>query len=262
MEQFYKAMKPLFYVSRILGIAPYSLAAEGNLTASVPAVVYSIIFNVLIVSLPVVARLYTGKFDDFSTTTVTVIGKNILGITTLFTSALSAGISLFRFRELINIFKHVLCLCTLTEELFEFHRRFAVIKLLLLGCVPYCIGYVLFCAMLDDPLKGFLLMPFPFLVLCGPFLVVVQFACLILLSKHAFSYINKCLGDILTKVSPQTRDNLITLSSLSSCLHSTNPEPVKVSSISLSSNKRKPGCNNLFEVSAFLSQIVSARPRH
>jgi len=262
MEQFYKAMKPLFYVSRILGIAPYSLAAEGNLTVSLPAVIYSIIFNVLIVSLPLGTRIHTGKLGDVSTTSVTDIGKNILIMATLFTCTLSASISLFRCRELINIFKHVLCLCTLTEELFVFHRRFTVIKLLLLGCVPFCIVYILFCATLDNPLKGFLIMPFVFPLLCGPFLVVVQFACLILLSKRSFSCINKCLGDFLTKVSPPTLDNLITLSSLSSCLHSTNPEHTKVSSISLSSHRRKPGCSHLFEVSTSLSQIVSACPRN
>jgi hypothetical protein len=150
----------------------------------------------------------------------------------------------------------------LTEELFVFHKSFTVIKFLLLGCFPYCIVYVLFCAKSDDPLKGLFLVPFLFPVLCGPFLAVVQFACLILLSKHSFSYINKYLCDILTEVSPPTRDNLITLSSLSSCLHSTNPEPMKVSSISLSSNKRKPGCSHLFEVPNSLSQIVSARPRN
>jgi hypothetical protein len=55
---------------------------------------------------------------------------------------------------------------------------------------------------------------------------------------------NKCLGDILTNVSPPTRDNL------------------KVSSISLPSNKRKPGCSHFFEVSTSLSQIASARPRN
>jgi len=262
MEQFYKATKPLFYVSRILGIASYSLAAEGNLTVSVPAVVYSSIINVLIVSLPLVARIHTGELGDVSTTPETVIGKNILGIATLFTSALSASISLFGCRELINIFKHVLCLCTLIEDLFVFHRRFTVIRLLLLGCIPFCIVYILFCAALDDPLKGFLLMSFLFPALYDPFLVVVQFACIILLSNRAFSYINKCLGDILTKVSPPTRDNLMTLHSLSSCLHSTNPKPIKASSISLSSNKRKPGCSHLFEVSTSLSQIVSARPRN
>jgi len=262
MEQFYKAMKPLFYVSRILGIAPFSLAAEGNLTVSVPAVVYSIIFNVLIVLFPLGALIHTGNLGGVSTTSVAVIGKNILSIATLFTSALSASISLFRCRELTNIFKQVFCLCTLTEELFVFHKNFTVIKLLLLGCVPYCIGYVLFCSMLDDPLKGFFFMPFIFPLLCGPFLVVVQFACLILLCKHSFSYINKCLGDILTKVSPPTRDSLITLSSLSSCLHSTNQEPTKVSSISLSSHKRKRWCSHSFEVSTSLSQIVSSRPRN
>ena len=262
MEQFYKAMKPLFYVSRILGIAPYSLAAEGNLTVSVHAVIYSILFNILIVLFPLSALIHTGKLGDVSTTSVAVIGKNILFIATLFTSALSAGISLFRCRELINIFKHVLCLCTLTEEFFVFHRHFTVIKLLLLGCVPYSIGYVLCCATSDNPLFGFLLMPFLFPVLCGPFLVIVQFACLILLCKCSFSYINKCLGDILTKVSPQTRDSLITLSSLGSCLHSTNVEPIKVSSFSLSSNKRKTRCSHLFEVPSSLSQIVSTRPRN
>jgi hypothetical protein len=262
MEQFYKAMKPLFYVSRILGIAPYSLAAKGNLIVSVPAVVYSIIFNVLIVLFPLGAFIHTARLGDVSTASVTVIGKSILGIATLFTSALSASISLFRCREQVNILRHVLCLCALTEELFVFHKSFTVIKLLLLGCVPYCIGYVLFCAALDNPLKGFIFMPFLFPVLCGPFLVVVQFVCLILLSKRLFSYINKCLGDILTKVSPPTRDNLITLSSFSSCLHATNSEPIKVSSISHSSNKRKWRCTHLFEVSTSLSQVVSARPRN
>jgi hypothetical protein len=202
MDQFYKAMKPLFYVSRILGIAPYSLAAEGNLTVSVPAVVYSIIFNVLIVSLPLGARIYTGKLGDVSTTSVTAIGKNILIVAILFTSALSASISLFRCRELTNILRHVLCLCTLTEELFVFHRRFTVITLLLLGRVPFCIAYILFCATMDNPLFGFLFIPFVFPVFYGPFLVVVQFASLILLSKRSFAYMNKCLGDIFTKVSP------------------------------------------------------------
>jgi len=89
---------------------------------------------------------------------VTVIGKNILGIATLFTSVLFAGISLFHCRELINIFKHVFCLRTLNEELFVFHRPSAVIKLLLLGCVPFYIVYILFCPTLDNPLFGFFLM--------------------------------------------------------------------------------------------------------
>jgi hypothetical protein len=173
MEQFYRAIKPLFYVSRILGIAPYSLAAEGNLIVSVPALVYSIIFNVLIVLFPLGAFTHTGKLGDVSTTSVAVIGKSILGIATLFTSALSAIISLFRCRELVNILRHVLSLCALTEELFVFHKSFTVIKLLLLGCVPYCICYILFCATLDDPLKGFVFMPFFFPVLCGPFLFVL-----------------------------------------------------------------------------------------
>lgn len=262
MEQFYKAMKPLFYVSRILGIAPYSLAAQGNLIVSVPAVVYSIIFNTLIVLFPLGALTHTGKLGDVSNTSVAAIGKSILGIATLFTSALSASISLFRCRELVNILRHVLCLCALTEELFVFYKIFTVIKLLLLGCVPYCIGYVLFCTTLDDPLKGFVFMPFLFPGLYGPLLVVSQFVCLILLSKRLFSYINKCLGDILTKMLPPTRDSLITLSSLSSCLHATNPEPIKLSSISLSSNKRKRGCRHLFEVSTSLSQFVSVRSRN
>jgi hypothetical protein len=166
----------------------------------------------------------------------------------------------FRCRELINILKQVLCLCTLTEELVVLHKRFTVIKVLLLGCVPFCIVYILFCATLDDPVIALLFMPFLFHILFGPFMVLVQFAFLILLSKRSFSYINKCLGDILTKVSPPTQDNLITLSSLSSCLHPTNPEPVKVSPISLSSNKPKAGCSHLSGVSTSLSQIVSARP--
>jgi hypothetical protein len=106
MEPFYKAMKPLFCVSRILGIAPYSLAAEGNLSVSVPTVVYSIVFNVLILLFPLGAVIHTGKFGDVSTISVTVIGRIILFIATLCTSALSASISLFRCRELINIFKH------------------------------------------------------------------------------------------------------------------------------------------------------------
>jgi hypothetical protein len=124
MEQFYKTMKPLFNVYSILGNAPYTLAAEGILTVSVPAVVYRIIFNVLIVQLPLVALIHTGKLDDFYTTPVTVKGKNIRGIATLFPSVLSAGISLFCFREMINIFKHVLYLCTLIEDLFCISQAF------------------------------------------------------------------------------------------------------------------------------------------
>jgi 7tm Chemosensory receptor. len=262
MEQFYKEMKPLFYVSRILGIAPYSLAAEGNLTVSIPALVYSIIFNILIVSFPLGAHLHARKRDDVSMTPVLLIGKIILTIATLFTSALSAVISLFRCRELINIIKHALCLCTLTEESFVIHKRFTVTKLLLLGCVPYCTIYFLYCATLDYPLSGVLFMPFLFLFLYSPFLVVVQFACLILLSKRLFSYINTCLGDILSKLSPPTRDNLITLSSLGTCLHSTNLEPIKVSSISLPPNKRKAGCIHLLGMSTSLSKTVCARPRN
>jgi hypothetical protein len=118
---------------------------------------------------------------------VAVIGKNILGVATLFTSEQSASISLFRCKELINILRYVLCLCTSTEELFVFHRRFTVINFInlrLLGCVPYCIGYALFSATMDNPLKGLFFMPFLFPVLCGPSLVVVQFASLILLSKR------------------------------------------------------------------------------
>jgi hypothetical protein len=262
MEQFYKAMKPLFYISRILGIIPYSLAAEGNLKVSVPAVVYSIIFNILMIPVPMYVRIRAWKHRDGSTTSVTFMGKNILMTATLFTCTLCASISLFRCRELINIFKQVSCLCTLTEELYVFHKRFTVIKLLLLGCVPFCIVYLIFCAMVDDPVFALLFMPFMFNVFYCPFLVVVQFAYLILLSKRSFSYINKCLGDILTKVSPPTRDNLITLSSLSSCIHRTNPEPTKVSSISLSSNKPTAGCSHMSVVSTSLSQIVSVHSRN
>jgi hypothetical protein len=262
MEQFFKTMKPLFYVSRIFGIAPYSFATEGNLTVSVPALVYSIIINVLLVSFPLGAFIYHGKFGDGYTRSVPVLSSSILSIATILTSALSASISLFRCRELIKVFKHVLCLCTLTEETFIYYKRFTAIKLLLLGCVPYCIVYAPFCAALDHPLVGLFFMPFLFSILYGPFILVVQFACLILLSKRSFSYLNTCLGDILTKVSPPARDRLITFSSLSSCLHSTKPEPIRVSSISLSSKKSKLGCNNLFGKSTSLSQIVSARPRN
>jgi hypothetical protein len=92
MEPFYKAMKPLFCVSRILGIAPYSLAAEGNLTLSVPAVVYSIILNIVTVLVFLCDRIRAWKYNDDSTTSVTFFGKNILIMATLFTCALCASI--------------------------------------------------------------------------------------------------------------------------------------------------------------------------
>jgi hypothetical protein len=262
MEQFFKTMKPLFYISRILGIAPYSLATEGSLSVSVPALVYSIIVNVLLLSFPLGVFIHSVKFGAVYNQSVPVISAHILNISTTLTSALSASISLFRCKELTQIFKHVLCLCALTEETFVCYKRFTAVKLLLLGCVPYCVIYAVFCATLDNPLIGFFFMPFLFCILYGPFMVVVQFACLILLSKRSFSYINTCLGDILTKVSPPARDHLITLSSLSSCLHSTKLKPMKVSSISLSLNKPKPRRNHLFGMSASLSEIVSARPRN
>jgi hypothetical protein len=262
MEKFFKATKPLFYLGRILGLAPYSLASEGKLTVSVPVLVYSIIINVVFVSGPLFCLIHFGKFGDVYNKSVPDIGLDILNMSSLFTSALSTSFSLFRCRELIKIYKHVLYLFTLVEDEFVFYKRATVINLLLLGCVPYFIAYSLAFFTMDYIFVGLLFMPFLFAVLYGPFLVVVQFACLILLSKRLFSYINTCLADILTKVLPTEGDRLIKFSPPSSCLHSTKSEPTKIPSISFPSNKRKSECNHLFGMTTSLSQIVSARSRN
>jgi hypothetical protein len=61
---------------------------------SVPAVVYSTVLNILTLPVPLCARMHAWKYNDDSTTSVTLIGKNILIMATLFTCALCASISL------------------------------------------------------------------------------------------------------------------------------------------------------------------------
>jgi hypothetical protein len=59
MERLLKAMKPVFYVSRILGFAPYSLSGNETLIVSLPVWIYSISIAVTITSLSSCVTFYT-----------------------------------------------------------------------------------------------------------------------------------------------------------------------------------------------------------
>jgi hypothetical protein len=215
MERLLKAVKPLFYVSRILGLAPYSLSGNGKLTVHLPALVYSILINVIVISLPVCYLVYAGISGNVPSKYVLEWGMAILCMATLLTNALSASLTLFRCRSLINIYSDILYLCSIIEDVSPvFHKSLTtVINLLLLGCVPYCIFYAIFCGTLDIPKTGILFTPILFIILYCPFVIIVQFASLILLSMRLLSYINTRLSETLTEVSFPERDKSITLTS-------------------------------------------------
>jgi hypothetical protein len=241
MEQLLKAVRPLFYVSRILGLAPYSLSGNGKLTVHLPALVYSIFINVIVISLPVCCLVYAGIFGYVPSKYVLEWGMAILCMATLLTSALSASLTLFRYRYLINIYSDILYLCSMIEDVSPvFHKGLTtVINLLLLGCVPYCIFYATFCGTLDIPKTAILFTPVLFIILYCPFVIIVQFASLILLSMRLLSYINTRLSETLTEVSFPERDKSITLTSLDNHFPPAKPDSRR-SYFLVASSKRTP----------------------
>jgi hypothetical protein len=257
MERLLKAVKPLFYVSKTFGFAPYSLSKNGKLTVSVAALVYSILLNVLGLSFLLCCLLRFGMFSVVHNKSVPDFGKVILSISMLLTNVLSTTLSLLYSRELTPVLTDALYMCSLIDDMHSASRKglMTITKLLLLGCAPFFTFYVLFSAGLNSPLKGLLFMPVIFFLLFGPFVVLVQFASLVLLFRRSFSCINTRLIDILSKVSSPERKEIITLSSLPSGLPSAKPVPRRSSE--LLPSRHTPRRDYLPRTSTFHSQIFS-----
>jgi hypothetical protein len=163
---------------------------------------------------------------------------------------------------LIPIVTDALYLCSFVGDMFSAPQKSLTVitKLLLLECIPFFILYTVFCATLDDFTTGFISMPFSFFILFCPFVVVVQFASLVLLCMHLFSYINIRLSEILTEVSFSARDNLMRLTSLRRDFPSTKRHLRRRSSFQVMPSRRSPRHNHASGISTSRSQIFFVRP--
>jgi hypothetical protein len=263
MERLLKAVKPLFYVSRIVGLAPYSLSGNGKLAVYLPTLVYSILINVITISMPVYCLLRFGTYDYVRHMSVPDLGIIILNTVTLFTSALSASLTLFRCRNFIHIYSEVLYLCSVFEDEPSVSHKCltAIMELIILACIPFFILYNLFCATLNSPTISLFLMPVNFLVVFCPLVVVLQFASLVFISMRVLSYINTRLSKILTEVSFPSRDRLLTLPALSSGFPSAKPQHRRRSSFEIMSSKCPARRNRVSGMSTFSSQVFCVSPK-
>ena len=232
MCQVYSALKLLFYVSKILGFAPYTLLENGILLPSRAAKRYSIFLFICVITY----NMDIFEIIKFEDTPIVFTGLMLIYSCSWVTHLLSVVISIRSHKKFEKITQKFNALDSMLHQTLQDHKKQFYTVLAQLGVGFISSGSVLFwnSFYVDKKADNFFdvvlklaHIPVQFIWAFSDFIVVIQYTNLVLFTGQHFSHINIKFAELvhLCSQSPSTAhvSTTVTIRSVSTI---TSPKPV------------------------------------
>jgi hypothetical protein len=234
MCQVYRALKLLFYVSKVLGFAPYTLLENGVLVPSRAAKIYSIVLFICVMA----AKVNVFTVIDMKSTFILFSGLVLMSSCSWVTPLLAVIISIRSHKKFQKITQKFITLDSMLHQTIHAHKKqfYTVLAQLAVGFI--LLGSFLFwnsfyvdnkaTTFFDVALKLAQIVV-QFICVFGEFIVVLQYIILVLFTGQHFSHINIKFAELvhLCSQSPSTAPvgSTVTIRSVSTI---TSPKPVRL----------------------------------
>jgi hypothetical protein len=222
----YSALKLLFYVSKLLGFAPYTLLENGVLVPSRIARKYSIILCIIVIA----AEMKVFAFEIMNDTPILTFAMILLGLSSLIT----------HFFSVLNFIKSPTKFIKITEKLNVldsiFHQTLvvrkkqlcALVAQLLIGSISLgsYLYWATFCT--DDTKMTSHNIAVKFICVFGDYIIVLQYINLVLFTRQYFYHLNLQLFELehLCSQPPLTGCNAVSM--MYHSLAVTSPKPARL----------------------------------
>jgi hypothetical protein len=188
MYKNYSALNLLFYVSKLLGFAPYTLLENNSFVPSRIAKKYSILLCIVVLA----AETEVFAFQMMKNTPVLIFGLVLLSLSSVVTHVLSVFISISASRKFIRISEKIGILHSMFHQTFDVRKRqfYALVAQLAFGFT--CVGsYLLWDSVHVSNKEGKWESVVTKLVcILGDYVVVLQYINLVLIAGQYFSHMN------------------------------------------------------------------------
>ena len=234
MCQVYSALQLLFYVSKVLGFAPYTLQENGILVPSRAARRYSIFLCICVIAYKLDAFEITKTKD----TPLFLTGHVLIYSCSWVTHLLAVILSIRSHKNFQKITQKFYILDSMLQQILHSHKKQFYIVLAQLGVGFVSSGFVLIwnsfyfennASNCFDVALKLALIPVQFICVFGDFIVVLQYTNLVLFTGQYFSHINVKFAELvhLCSQSPTTArvPTTVTFRSVSTI---TSPKPAEI----------------------------------
>ena len=234
MCQVYSALQLLFYVSKVLGFAPYTLLENGILVPSRAAKRYSIFLCICVIS----TKVDVFEIIKVKDTPIIFTGLVLIYSCSWVTHLLAVVVSIRSHKEFQKITQKFNTLDSMLHQTLHSHKKQFYIVLAQLGVAFISSGAVLFWNSfhVDNTANNFFNVQLKlasisvqFICTFGDFIVILQYINLVLFTGHHFSHINVKFAELvhLCSQSPSTArvPTTVTFRSVSTI---TSPKPAEL----------------------------------
>jgi len=234
MCQVYSALQLLFYVSKVLGLAPYTLLENGILVPSCAARRYSIFLCICVIAY----KLDVFEITKTKDTPIIFTGLVLIYSCSWVTQLLAVVVSIRSHKEFQKVTQKFYILDSMLHQTLHSHKKQFYSVLAQLGVVFISSGFVLFWSSfyIDNNASNFFevalklaLIPVQFICVFGDFIVILQYTNLMLFTGQYFSHINLKFAELvhLCSQSPSTA-RVSTTVKFRSVSTITSPKPVEL----------------------------------
>jgi hypothetical protein len=225
MFQVFSAFKLLFYVSKLLGFAPYTLLQNGVLVPSRTARKYSIILCIVVIA----AEMKVFAFEITKEMPILTFGMLLLGWSSMATHFFSLLISIKSSTKFIKLKEKLNTLDYVSHQtLFVGKKEFYfLVAQLLIGCISLgsYLSWASFC--IDNTLITPGNTVVTFICFLGDYIIVLQYINLVLFTRQCFHHLNGQLLELehLCSQLPSTGYSHVRMTYISFTV--TCPKPVR-----------------------------------
>jgi hypothetical protein len=194
MCKVFSAFKLLFYVSRVLGFAPYTLLENGDLVPSRVARRYSIILCIIVIF----AEMKVFAFEIITNKPILIFGMLLLGCSSVLTHFFAVLISIrsptkfIKIAEKLNTFDSIFHRTSFVRK----KQIYTLVAQLVIGCIS--LGSYLFWAgfFTDDASITSDSIAVRLMCFLGDYIIVLQYINCVLFSRQYFHHLNSRLLEL------------------------------------------------------------------